>query len=103
MERTADFDQELGSRLRRCRRAKGVTQAELARSLGVARTSITNIEAGRQPLSAWLLWRIARLLDAEIRQLLPDPVESASDTARELPSDLTPRSRELIRRLTATS
>jgi transcriptional regulator with XRE-family HTH domain len=104
VDRTAAFDQVVGSNVRSRRRAKGVTQAELAGSLGLARTSITNVEAGRQPLSAWQLWRIAEVLETDLRGLLPQPLDlqSAHNGQRELPSDLTPKSRDVIRRLTAS-
>lgn len=37
-----------GARLRVCRRAAGLTQSELAAKLDLTRSSIANIEAGRQ-------------------------------------------------------
>lgn len=37
-----------GSRIRRIREALGLDQGELAKRVGLNRTSITNIEAGRQ-------------------------------------------------------
>jgi len=37
--------------LKDLRVSKGITQDELALAIGVARTSITNMEQGRQPIS----------------------------------------------------
>jgi transcriptional regulator with XRE-family HTH domain len=94
----ADFDQFVGSRLRELRIARGLTQDQVARPLGLARTSVTNIEAGRQPASGWLLWRIAQLLSTEVAALLPESPDPLPPEAV-LPNDLTPKSRDVINRL----
>ena len=51
----------VGARVRALREEEGLTQEQLARRSGIGRTSITNIEVGRQrpPLST--LIRIARV------------------------------------------
>jgi DNA-binding XRE family transcriptional regulator len=96
VEKPADFDQVVGSQVRRLRQANQLTQEGLARSLGVARTSVTNIEAGRQTLSAWLLFQIANLLKVDVGELLPDAKHVSWLASESLPGDLTPKSREFI-------
>jgi transcriptional regulator with XRE-family HTH domain len=49
----------LGARLSDARRRARITQDQLARAIGLSRTSITNIEKGRQPVQVHLLLRIA--------------------------------------------
>jgi transcriptional regulator with XRE-family HTH domain len=78
-----------------------MTQGELASALGVARTSVTNIEAGRQGLSASMLWRIAGILGCNPNALLPEAQYRTSESEVVLPTDLTPKSRELLTRLGA--
>ena len=39
---------QFGMRIEQCRNALGWTQQDLAKKVGLARTSITNIESGRQ-------------------------------------------------------
>lgn len=48
MDTIQQIYKDLGIRLRTLREMKGVTQADLARGLGLTRTPVVNIEAGRQ-------------------------------------------------------
>jgi transcriptional regulator with XRE-family HTH domain len=73
----------IGKRLRdgRGRSAQKVSQAKLAKQLGISRASIVNIEAGRQHAPLDLLWRIAAALDMELVQLIPHRAELAASAA----------------------
>ena len=67
----------LGERIRAAReRSSGrLSQASLAKQLGVSRASIVNIEAGRQHAPLGLLWEIAHALDTELALLIPQRAE----------------------------
>jgi transcriptional regulator with XRE-family HTH domain len=65
----------VGERVRDAREGLKLTQEDLARSIGVARTSITNVEKGRQKLPLHQLHRIALVLRVDVRSLLPAPEE----------------------------
>ena len=65
------FYREFGDRLRLARQAKGMSQAEVAPGVGLSRTSVANIERGRQRMSIHLLMEFARILDVEPAGLLP--------------------------------
>lgn len=67
------FYRQFGQLLAQVRRKKGMSQEFLADELGLSRTSITNIEKGRQPIQLHSLYRIARLLSVELKELLPSP------------------------------
>lgn len=60
-----------GINLRDARKRKGVTQEQLAKRARLKRTSITNIEKGRQSLSLPALYALATALDVEVHELLP--------------------------------
>ncbi|GLQ48388.1 hypothetical protein GCM10007862_34390 [Dyella lipolytica] len=45
-----EYYELLGSKLREGREAAGLTQDQLAKAVGLSRTSVTNIERGRQRL-----------------------------------------------------
>ena len=60
-----------GSRVRALREKKNVTQEELARRVELSRTSITNIEKGRQRVLLHQVVEIADALDAKPSDLLP--------------------------------
>ncbi len=77
------FYTALGARIRAARIKAKSSQEDLARAVGLARTSITNIEKGRQPLQAHVLAKIAESLSTEPAALLPpainpDPTASAA-------------------------
>lgn len=67
----AGFDRILGQRIRAARERVGVRQDQLAGAVGLSRTSITNIERGRQGVQAYLLVRIAEVLGRSAADLLP--------------------------------
>jgi transcriptional regulator with XRE-family HTH domain len=62
----------IGAQLRQRRTALGLSQAELAQQVGLLRTSITNIEAGRQRLPIHVLYQLCDVLRLEVHAVLPD-------------------------------
>lgn len=65
-----DFYLKLGDSIRRRREELRLTQAELGESLGLSRTSITNIERGRQRLLIDQFQRVCNVLDVSTDKLL---------------------------------
>ena len=72
------FYREVGLRLARHRKARGVTQEELATALEMPRSSYANIERGRQRAPADVLWRAGLYLGVDLDQLVPRPAARAS-------------------------
>jgi transcriptional regulator with XRE-family HTH domain len=66
----------IGSRLRDQRVAQGLSQAQLAEKIGMLRTSITNIEAGRQRVPIHVLYHICEVLSISVYAVLPAEEES---------------------------
>jgi len=62
--------ENMGHKLSVFRIEKGLTQAELAKKLGYSRTSITNLEAGRQDFPVHKLYEIASILGIDPKDLL---------------------------------
>jgi transcriptional regulator with XRE-family HTH domain len=62
---------EVGSRVRRARLRAGLSQGDLASSTGLTRTSIVNVESGRQRVPLHRLFDIARVLQVTPEELLP--------------------------------
>lgn len=60
-----------GSRLREAREQADVTQEELARRVDLSRTSITNIEKGRQRILLHQVLNLAGALNVDPAQLMP--------------------------------
>jgi transcriptional regulator with XRE-family HTH domain len=65
------FYLELGRRVRDARSDAGVTQAHLAEAIQMTRSSVANLEAGRQRVPLHLLFAIADSLGVEAHSLLP--------------------------------
>ena|ERR1700738_3990094 len=86
---------ELGSKIRQGRERQGLTQDALAKRVGLSRTSITNIEQGRQTILVHQLVEFARALNVDTAALLPSP---KVDQVVELPPEIA----HLIPRLKAT-
>ncbi|MGC1459450.1 MAG: helix-turn-helix transcriptional regulator [Steroidobacteraceae bacterium] len=78
----AGFDREVGLRLQRARRERGITQEELARRIGLPRPSYANIESGRQRVPLDVVWRAAIVLGQSIAALVPEPLPRPGDSAR---------------------
>ena len=61
-----------GRGLRKARVEAELTQRELAQRVGLARTSITNIERGTQPVSLYHLYLLSSAVGVQPDDLLPD-------------------------------
>jgi transcriptional regulator with XRE-family HTH domain len=70
-----------GSRLRALREEKSVTQEELARRVELSRTSITNIEKGRQRIMLHQVVELAEALDADLGALIAPALQQDADEA----------------------
>lgn len=61
----------IGRAIKDARERAELTQEDLAKLVGIGRTSITNIEAGKQRLPIDLLYDIADVLEVQAATLLP--------------------------------
>lgn len=68
----------LGSRLKTLRTQKDLTQEELSLMIGLGRTSITNIERGKQDTPICTLVRICCALECSLQDLVS--LEDKDDT-----------------------
>ena len=72
-DRTIDrFYGAAGKKIRAARQEAGLSQTTLARLIGFNRSSVANLEAGRQRIALHLFFLIAQALQAEPAELLPD-------------------------------
>ena len=63
-------DESLGERLARIRKARGLTQTELAERIGIIQTLVSDYEVGNLRLSAEMAMRFAQALNASLDELL---------------------------------
>ena len=95
--------QEIGARLKSARLAKGLTQAQLAETVGISVSFLSNIETGRQAMNVQTLTALLDALNISADWLLGNGTDSANHAAaleieKEL-SGCTPKERDAIRRL----
>lgn len=70
-----DFYAHTGEKVRSARVAAGVSQDVLAQRIGLTRSSIANLEAGRQRIALHLFVAICQALDKDVCELLPEKPE----------------------------
>jgi transcriptional regulator with XRE-family HTH domain len=66
------FYKQIGMTLRGAREALSMTQSELAHVVGLSRTSLTNIELGRQRILVDQLAELANALHIPVATLIPE-------------------------------
>ena len=79
MKNQRQFYSEVGKRVRAARKARSMTQEGLASQVSLTRTSITNIEQGRQNFPLHMLAELAAALQVTPAALLP-PGKSGENT-----------------------
>jgi transcriptional regulator with XRE-family HTH domain len=72
MTDSASFYAEVGRRIRKAREEAGLTQGRLAELVSLTRTSVTNIEQGRQKLLLHTLADVAAALQVPAAELVPE-------------------------------
>ena len=62
----------VGSNIAHERNTIGLSQNDLARMVGLGRTSIVNMESGKQSISLSLLYKITNALEVKIKDVIPN-------------------------------
>ncbi|MDR7279807.1 helix-turn-helix domain-containing protein [Catenuloplanes atrovinosus] len=100
-----DFYVEVGRRIRSARMSIGMTQSQLGIKVGLTRTSITNLEAGRQRLPLHTFAAIENALGVASGSLLaPHSTNTKTQLAQAIEQHLTSApitTREFVQKLIA--
>lgn len=91
------FYRRFGSNLRQARKAAGLSQTDLALAICLNRTSVSNIEKGRQKVLLHTFGKLLRVLNMQPEELLPDPDPRPASSLSRL-SGLAHDERDFIRR-----
>jgi|SRR5579883_6448 len=73
-----EFYRQLGEGIRRARKQRKLSQDALAKLVGLTRTSLTNIESGRQHPPLHTFCDIVEQLKVEFADLLPRPLPATA-------------------------
>lgn len=95
--RTIQVYKVMGKLIRARRKKIGLSQSALAERINLTRTSITNIEQGRQKIQVHTLCEIAKALDVQPSSLLPVFEKQELETVRERVKVLAPDEREFAK------
>lgn len=92
------FYLELGKHIRKARQDLHLTQQQLADLLELNRTSITNIEKGKQKILAYMLVEFASKLKVTVDDLLPERASKAEEAKIDnlLKNENSPGKREFL-------
>ena len=71
VSRDSEFDAFVGRLIQAKRKDKRIYQEKLAKKIGLSRSSIANIECGKQKVSLFQLHEICNVLSIEIEEILP--------------------------------
>lgn len=88
--------QIVGRRVREARKTSKLTQEELASRVNMTRTSVTNIEKGRQKLLLHTLFDLAAAMKIQVVQLIPEPTENQPRIEQKLTNGLSKAEKEWI-------
>jgi transcriptional regulator with XRE-family HTH domain len=76
------FYRSLGQRVRAARDEAGITQTQLAEGIGLTRSSVANLEAGRQRIMLHVAVSIAELLGTQLSELIVEAEQRGFDLER---------------------
>lgn len=71
--------------IQKLRKARGMSQMELAKKTGVSRPSIAAYETGRFEPGLYNAWRIAKAFGIKIEELIEEEGDALSGASRQLP------------------
>ena len=96
---------EFGERVRKHRQRLGLSQEGLGKRVRLSRTSITNIEGGRQKILLHQLFALADALEVTPQALLPEAGSVVTRAAinEKLPKGLSNEEKEWVQRVVTVS
>lgn len=77
----------VGVRLRRFREERGLTQAGLAKALGISPSYVNQLESNQRPLTASVLLKLAGVFDVDIQQFSTDRADRLVAQLRDVVAD----------------
>ena len=90
----SDKDVEIGTRIKKARQSRGLTQLELARDIGASQTALALWQSGNRKISTEVIERVSVVLSVSASYLLfgvkdfkDDISDNAENTASLSPSD----------------
>jgi transcriptional regulator with XRE-family HTH domain len=96
------FYEHFGQRVRAARIQHGMNQQALGHRVGLNRSSISNVEKGRQRVQLHMLLEFAAALGVKPDELLPD-LKAVSDPLNRVPTETRPFVQDVLKRARARS
>lgn len=91
---------KIGQRIRKYRKANGMSQEQLAERIGISVTHMSHIETGNTKLSLPVFVDIARTLEVQTDDLLNEKIENKTTSFEELADILESCSTQQLRIIT---
>lgn len=96
MEEEKDFYLAIGRNIRILREKSNFKQDAFAQLLGLSRASIVNIEKGRQNPSLFLIWKMSKIFNIGIEELLGLSSSLTPNIVSKLPPSIEKKLNEII-------
>jgi transcriptional regulator with XRE-family HTH domain len=93
------FYREFGNRVRVARKKANLSQEALGRAVGLTRTSVTNIEKGRQHVPLHMAFVLAEAMKSRPDDLLPDLTALEQQRSQGWLEGVRPEQQEWMRRV----
>lgn len=71
VKKVTEQDYRLGRKIQKIRKARGLTQEQLAEKVKVSTTFIGYVETGYRRPNLKMVYKIARALDAKVKDIFP--------------------------------
>lgn len=97
-----NIDEIVGANIRKYRRMRGLTQAELGRRIGVKNNTISQYESGRNSPEQNMIYSIAKELEVSVSDLFPETTTNPNESfvkGLALSGNLTDEQREYLEEL----
>lgn len=82
------LQRRLGARVKTERQARAMTQDELASRIGLTRSSVANLETGRQNMTLETLYRLSQEFGVSPGELLGEDAQSGRPVQQSIPVEI---------------
>jgi transcriptional regulator with XRE-family HTH domain len=93
----SDMRQMISDHIQNLRKQKGLSAETVAKKLSMSRSALTQIETGRNNVSAVLIWKLAYLYKCDFKEFFPPTPDEPGLTKNDLDKVESERAKEFVK------